>query len=403
MGENIEETRAASEAAEAQAAAPAFPNPKAAAAAIIAYYPELVDLDTSTKNKVQGYIRNASGFEQFVHSISGQGQSDWAPPTPIILENGQPAKDPQGNDINQLMLSEQTTTDMVTPVAEALCSVRTDSSLENVLWTTQQGIAPGRSADNAAAPAGTRWSLREVAPRYGVTVPSLSFDYSDNTFQLQLTNECARHLAVYVEFMAAGEVITPSQWTSRLPSQLPASFETDTLKYLGVLGPTNHVAGMKMTAGPASFSFSLPAGATAARLLFGGLGAQPSGSVVEAVGAILTAIMDQAIPAILLTAQQSQPGLDLSTWFNSVLADADLVNEVIAAGGFLISGQSSTLVTNVPVLLLGTSLPNLATNIGKNVGAAAIGNAAPCLGWAAHCAAAPASSRRKKMTNSVFS
>jgi len=49
MGENIEETRAASEAAEAQAAAPAFPNPTAAAAAIVAYYPELVDLDTSTQ------------------------------------------------------------------------------------------------------------------------------------------------------------------------------------------------------------------------------------------------------------------------------------------------------------------------------------------------------------------
>ena len=384
MGENIEATRAASETAKGQAAAPAFPeNPTAAAAAIVAYYPELVDLDKSTRTKVQEYIRNASGFEQFVQSISGQGQSDWAPPTPIILENGQPAKDSHGNAINQLMLSEQTTTDMVAPVAEALCGVRTDPSLENVLWTTQQGIAPGGSADNAAAPASTRWTLREVAPRHGVTVPSLSFDYSDNTFQLQLTNEYACHLAVYVEFMAAGEVITPSQWTSRLPSQLPARFETDTLKYLGVLGPTNHVAGMKMTAGLANFSFSLPAGATAARLLFGGLGAQPSGSVVEAVGAILTAIMDQAIPAILKTAQESQPRLDLSTWFNSVLADADLVNEVIAAGGFLISGQASTLVTKVPVLLLGTSLPNLATNIGKNVGAAAIGNAAPYLGWAA--------------------
>ena len=48
MSENIEATRAASETAEAQAAALAFPNPTAAAAAIIAYYPELVDLDTST-------------------------------------------------------------------------------------------------------------------------------------------------------------------------------------------------------------------------------------------------------------------------------------------------------------------------------------------------------------------
>jgi hypothetical protein len=391
MNENIEATRAASETAKGQAAAPAFPvNPAAAAAAIVAYYPELVDLDTSTQTKVQGYIHNAGGFQQLKDSISAQGKSNWAPPTPIILENGQPAKDPQGNAINQLMLSEQTTTDMVTPVAEALCGVRTDPSLENLLWTTQRGIAPGGSADNAAAPASTRWTLREVAPRYGVTVPSLSFDYSDNTFQLQLTNEYARHLAVYVEFMAAGEVMTPSQWTSRLPAQLPASFETDTLKYLGVLGPTNHVAGMKMTTGLANFSFSLPAGATAARLLFGGLGAQPSGSVVEAVGTILTAIMDQAIPAILLTAQESQSGTDpstwfnsVSTWFNSVLADADLINEVIAASGFLISGQASTLVTKVPVLLLGTSLPNLAANIGKNVGAAAIGNAAPYLGWAA--------------------
>lgn len=399
MSEKIEETRAAFEAAEAQAGALAFPSPAAAAAAIVSYYPELVDLDASTQAKVKGYIQNANGFEQFIHSISSQGQTGWGPPAPIILENGQPAKDPQGNVIDQLMLSEKTTAAMIAPIAQALCSVRADPTLENILWTIQQGVAPGGTVGSAAparmagdaAGAGTQWTLRRVAPRFGVTVPSVSFDCSSNTFQLQLTNEYSRHLSVYVEFMAAGEVVTPSQWTSRLPSPLPASFETDRVKYLGVLGPTNHVAGMSMTAGPASIGFTLPAGATSARLLFGGLGTHPSGSVVEAVGAILTAILDQAIPAILLTAQQSQPGLDLSAWFNSVMADADLLNEAIAAGSFLIAGQLSSdatapwpaLVTKVPALLLGTKLQKLASNIGKNVGPAAIDKAAPYLGWAA--------------------
>ena len=292
MSDNVEETGAAFQAAEAQS----FPNPRAAATAIISYYPELLDVDAATKSTVKGYIQNASGFSQFVTSIGTQGQTGWAPPTPIILENGQPAKDPQGHDIKQLMLSEQTIAAMIAPIAQALCSVRTDTTLENILWTSQQGIAPGAS-NGGAASSSTRWKLDEVAPRFGVTVPSISFDYSGNTFQLQLTNEYSRHLAVYVEFMAAGEVITPSQWTSRLPSQVPTSFETGTLKYLGVLGPTNHVAGMSMTAKPANISFPLPAGATSARLLFGGMGSQPSGSVVEAVGTILTAVLDQAIPS----------------------------------------------------------------------------------------------------------
>ena len=381
MNNNAEETGAAFETAEVQAS---FPNPRAAATAIVSYYPELVDVDASTKSTVKGYIQNASSFGQFVTAISGQGQTGWAPPTDIILENGQPAKDPQGNIIKQLILSEKTTAAMISPIAQALGSVRADATLENILWTSQHGIAPGGSSAGGSS-SGTQWTLTAVGPRFGVTIPSISFDYSNNTFQLQLTNEYSRHLAVYVEFMAAGKVIPPSQWTSRLPAQLPASFETDTLKYLGVLTPANHVAGISTTAKPANISFPLPAGATSARLLLGGMGNQPSGSVVEAVGTILTAVLDQAIPAILFTAQDSQPSLDPGTWFNSVLADDDLVNEVIAAGSFLISNVNpyQALVTKVPVLLLGTSLPKLTANIGKNVGSDAIDNAAPMLGWAA--------------------
>lgn len=75
MSENIEATRAASETAEAQAAALAF-TPAAAAAAIVAYYPELVDLDTSTQTAVKDHIRKASGFEQFVQSISPDAPMD---------------------------------------------------------------------------------------------------------------------------------------------------------------------------------------------------------------------------------------------------------------------------------------------------------------------------------------
>ena len=395
MSEPLEETHTTFTDEEAQLWA-TFPGPAAAAAAIVSYYPELVDVDLATKNTVKDYIGNAPGLRQLIDAISRQGRDGWAPPQPIILENGQPAKNQQGEDINQLMLSEQTTSGMIAPVAETLGSVRSDTSLENILWTIQQGIPPGdRSAlgheaggaDDAALAAGTRWTLREVAPRFGVTVPSISFDYSDNTFRLQLTNEYARHLAVYVEFLAADKVITPAQWTSRLPAQLPAKFETDKLKYLGVLGPTNHVAGMKVKAEPVSITFPLPAEATSARLLFGGLGTQTSGSIVEAVGTILTVIMDQALPAIVFTAQQTQPDLNLSDWFNSVLGNDELRNEVISAGSFLITGKSTApwpeLVIKVPVLLLGASLPKLAANIKQNVGVSAIDDAAPYLGWAA--------------------
>ena len=238
MNNNADETGAATAEAEGS-----FPNPRVAATAIVSYYPELVDVDATTKPTVKGYIQNASGFGDLVKSISTQGQPDWAPPTDIILENGQPAKDPQGNIIKQLILSETTTAAMIAPIAQALSSVRADTTLENILWTSQQGIAPSESASKVGS-SGTQWTLTEVGPRFGVAIPSISFDYSNNTFQLQLTNKYSRHLAVYVEFTAEGKVITPSQWTSRLPAQLPATFETDTLKYLGVLRPANHVAGI---------------------------------------------------------------------------------------------------------------------------------------------------------------
>jgi len=367
-----------------------FPNPRAAATAIVSYYPELLDVDAATKSKVKNYVQGASEFGQFTSAISNQGQTGWAPPAAIILENGEPAKDPQGQVINQLLLSEETTAAMVAPISEALRAVRADGTLENILWASRQGIAPGGSSSETA-PSDTQWTLDQIAPRFGIAVPSVSFDYANNTFQLQLTNDYSRHLSVYVEFMQAGKVITPAQWTSRLPASVPANFETETLKYLGVLGPTNHVAGFSITAKPTDISFPLPTGATSGRLLFGGMGAQPSGSVAEAVGTILTAVLDQAIPAIVFTAQQSQPDLDLSAWFNSVLADDDLVNEVFAAGSFLISAGTApwtALVTKIPVLLLGTSLPKLVANIGKNAGTEAIDNAAPMLGWAAQgCAA----------------
>lgn len=72
------------------------------------------------------------------------------------------------------------------------------------------------------------------------------------------------------------------------------------------------------------------------------------------------------------------------------MADSDLLSEVIAAGSFLIAQSPSraaapwpALVTKVPALLLGTSLPKLAASIEKNVGPASIDQAAPYLGWAA--------------------
>jgi hypothetical protein len=221
-----------------------------------------------------------------------------------------------------------------------------------------------------------------------VALPSVAYDGTSRRFQFACVNGVPRHLGVYAEFLRAGAPLKPDGWKSRLPAGVPAAFETDTLKYLGLLPPNVAVAGLPMPAGPQTVAVELPAAADAVEVRFGGLGVGGWSAVGDAAGVMLTFVLDSALPAVMASAG----GDPDAGWYRGVVADASVQAAVIAAGAFLLSLGEGAVLDGVDerlaACLLGDGLAGLRKRIDAKLGVDATANAAPKLGWAAQTLAA---------------
>jgi hypothetical protein len=362
-------------------------NPRLAAVAIVSHYPELLAVDPTAQGLILGHVTNAAGFQDFVELLGGQGPpgptSGWAILEPIILPDGQPARNQQGQVISRLRLSAATLAKLPPLLAAVLQAVQQDPKLEGVCWTIQPGIAPGPSTNGAP---GHTWSLDTISPRYGVGFAELDFDTTGNAFQLLLKNVQPRHLGLYATFLQGGQAVAPSGWQSRLPSGVPPAFETATAKYLGLLAPTTPVAAIPFPTAKQCFGFALPSGADAAQASFGSLGNAAWQAVPGSLGAIVTAVLDQAVPAILVNASV---GHTQDAWFADLVADSVNQAAVIAAGGFLLTDPTivdtpsllAALTFKVDALLLDTGLSTLHDAINQQLGPDTVENVAPYLNW----------------------
>src|SRR5205823_6613096 len=150
-------------------------------------------------------------------------------------------------------------------------------------------------------------------------------------------NTYLRHLAVYVELLADGTPIAPPGWVSRLPAAAQGTLETDTTRFLAILPPARQVAGMPVPSDPVSLSFPVPSWVTGARLVFGGVGIGGYQVMLVAPAALATAVLDYALPAIL---DGAGAGLSKSAWYQGVLADQAIRDELLVAACALVANPA---------------------------------------------------------------
>jgi hypothetical protein len=356
--------------------------------AIAGHHPELQLLTADQAGIVHGLVEGAAGFGALLGSVQEQGppapDSGWARLEEIILSDGKPAKNSQGETIYRLRLSDETLAAAEPVLAEVLGAALRDEALRGYCWTVQEGVVPGPESGGASAPS---WSVTSLGPRYGLELPRAEFAGGDRQLRLTCVDDMARHLGVYGEFRAGGRPIEPSGWKSRLPAGVPPALETATLKYLGTLAPNVPVAGLTMPAGPQTVGLGMPSGADSVDVVFGGFGNGGWAAVPDAAGVMLTFVLDYALPAILASAE----GSTTDGWYQKMLADPAVGAEVMAAAVFLVTDTSirdtaallDRLSSAIPASLLDVGLAKLREKIDDHLGTDSVANAAPMLGWAA--------------------
>lgn len=346
-------------------------------------------LDRTAQASVRRHIASAQGFDAFVETVQRQGpptkDSGWARLEPIVLKSGEPARNAKGEIIYRWQLSDTTLKSLPPLLSQALQPALNDPALKGLCWTVQNGIVPGEEQGSSAA---QQWTLRSLAPTYGIAISAIDFAAAGSAFRLTLNNDIPRHLGVYTQFLNNRQPVQPAGWASRLPPGVPAGFETATLKYLGLLAPTTAVAGLPVATTPQTLDLALPSGADSASVLLGGIGNGGWQSLADTAGVMLTFVLDYAIPAILMSAGA---GIEKAPWFRGLLADQSMLSAIMAAGEFLLSDpaivDTSTLLArmadSIAGLLLDQGLQDLRDDINANVGDQAVENAAPFLGWSA--------------------
>lgn len=358
------------------AAASPWPTPIAIARAIVAAHPALASLDPAIAAQVRAAVDQASGLNAFATAISSQGAAapdrGWARITEVGQVDGTPAL--------AYVLSEQTLAAAAPVVAEVVATTQADPALRDALWYPSQG-SPGGYRVGPSAP-GERWSIVDLADRYAVRTPTLSLT-DDGRWNVVFANLAPRVLSLYVEFLDAQDTaLPPVGWTSRLPTSVDPSLETATCKYLGLLTPTRRIEGQPMPPADLSFAFDAPAAATRIRLRFGALAAEPWQADVAPLGAIASAVLGYAVPALLRQADSAA-----GAWFTALFQPGPVLDEVLAAAKPL---QACTerasayawLSTRIGQLIYGAALPRLRAELLKQLGASGFAAAAATITWA---------------------
>jgi len=279
---------------------------------------------------------------------------------------------------------------LLKPLTSTASWVIAQPAFEGVAWMLLQGVAPGPETPRPVTDA---WSLSTLAPLGSLIFSEIAWSGpAPGVFNLSLMNDQPRHLAVYASFSAGGTPVVPSDWTSQLPLGAPAAFESQTVKYVGVLRPNASVSGIPVDRSAQTIAFTMPANADTASLLFGGVGGAGFSAIPDAAGVLLTFVLDMFVPWVV--AGSGQAPSDLGTWFDGVLADPKLVADVLASGGFLttVSGSDAMFAAvsaNLTGVVLGQPLRRLRDSIADELGAphgkdySWVDQFAPAAGWAA--------------------
>jgi hypothetical protein len=362
----------------AQLSAPApWSTPLAIAKAIIAAHPALLTLDVAAAALVADAIAAARGLSEFATAISKQGPATpdggWAKVVELGLVDELPAV---GYALSSLTLAAAAPV-----ITEVIRATQADLLLRDQLWYPNPAALGGYYALTPEPP--FLWEVAGFPIGSGVRIDRVAYDEVRRSFALQLGNLAPRTLSVYLEFLGDdGRPVEPAAWSSRLPEGVDPRFETGHCKFLALLAPTRRIEGIPMPEADLEPSFDLPPEAMSARLIFAGLAAEPWNSVSAPLGAITSAVLGYAVPALM----QSAGVLD-RIWYQALYQPGELLDQVLQAGLPLcdagdLAAAYAWLGANIGTLIYGSELPALQLQLRQVLGSEAFAQGAATILWA---------------------
>ncbi|MBB3226351.1 hypothetical protein FHW69_000941 [Luteibacter sp. Sphag1AF] len=169
-------------------------------------------------------------------------------------------------------------------------------------------------------------------------------DSAYGTLTLTCTNEWLRHLSACVRYLdESGKVITPTNWSEKIPSGLRSLFQQDdNTKFLDLVPPVRTVFAIPVPPDPTRISIPVPADARSVQIYFGGLGSGGSyDGAVCPVGFALTVVMEMAVPMILLVAGTAVTN---SKTVVELVANTEVLFAVCTVAAFLVAGGSAAYI-----------------------------------------------------------
>lgn len=312
----------------------------------------------------------ASHDSYYVIKIATNPQTG-APINPVTTdENGKPIVDRDGNPIawpqqdgqnviQQYKLSPGVvgSTDgtqqgaAFSALAAVLQTTKNDPALNGQSWSVQHGVTATQqsnvqpqtqSAGVMAAPyaasdtgGGFQWNLSNKTSTYGLEVGdnSLSYNSSNSTLSFNVKNWANRYLGAYVQFFdeTGQPIINP--WNT--------SGDKDKSKvYVTKLPPGNTLAGAPTWTDYTPISFKVPANATKADVLMGGMGIGNYDADVDILGITMTGLVNYAVPTFLIGLSVGTTGL---RYVLGTLEDMEITIAIKVCEGFL--GAPAVIIT----------------------------------------------------------
>ena len=261
---------------------------------------------------------------------------------------------------------------MSTPIKAALRNSKDDMALKDKVWGQSYGLASvDHSVASPRATAGfagqvtkktgvaetpqptpptttdAKWTPKEWSSIYGLHLGDVSHQSTDaSEFSIDVTNNALRHMSTSVEFLDdMGNVIPGSR------------------KKLEVILPGNFLMGIPMDTDATTLTFSLPPGASGARVLFGTLGTGHYDADICGMGMLCTVIFEMAVPTFLLAAggwMQKEGG------FIEVMKDREVLIVIGALALTLATPTMSKAISDNPKRALNTIMMRVLPMLGSS-------------------------------------
>lgn len=309
------------------------PTPVSTAVALAYHHPELMSFNGEAATTVVAHIHASPYLMELWSEIANRPGTDgddasWCLAVPVTDDaTGVPLIDDDGGIVYDYQPMPDILDLVGMVVRDVLLSVKNDGALEDILWSSSEGV-PNRPVDApltagaVGAAGGYRLSPAIANGRRtnGVSFEAKVVDAARRRIEVSMRNDQLRFQGVHVCFRdARGErlplgdaalISVVTDMIEQMPAVAPfldnflAVLKADT-KVIGLLQPTATFLGFPVRDGRGVTSFEMPAAAVSAELVLGstGLGVlrgDARETQEELIGFLLTMVVGYAVPTVTL-------------------------------------------------------------------------------------------------------